>query len=75
MKTLLAVINLLKTYPAVSGGLVTIAVAVLAHYNFHVTATQIVELVSFTAALSAVVVHNSVTPNVKLVAIEAKETK
>jgi hypothetical protein len=75
MKTFLAIVNLLKTYPAISGGLVTIAVAILANYNFHVSPSQVVEYVSFAAALSAVVVHNSVTPNVKLASVEAKESK
>ena len=74
MKTFLAIVNLLKTYPAISAGLVNIAVALLAHYSFHVSATQIVELVSFTSALAAVVVHNSVTPNVRVATTtEAKE--
>lgn len=82
LKLFVAVVNLLKTYPAISAGLVNIGVALGAHFGLKVSASQLVEIVSFTAALSAVVVHASVVPlkkiqspklNVVEVPIEAKD--
>ena len=74
LKLVVSVVNLLKLYPAVSAGLVNIAVICLAHFGFKASASQIVEIVSFTVALSALVVHNSVTPVAKINQ-EAKEVK
>jgi anti-sigma factor RsiW len=54
--------GLLLRYPAVSAALANIAVVMAATFGFHLTADQVVTTVSFTAALTGVLVHAGVIP-------------
>ena len=57
--------GVLVKYPAISAGLANIAVAVGAKFGLHLTADQLVAAVSFTAAITAVLVHAGVIPMAK----------
>ena len=60
-----ALYRTVRRYPALSSGIVSAAVALLARLGFHVTADQLVAIVAPLAALLAAAVHATVTPTVK----------
>ncbi len=61
-----ATVQVLKTYPALSLMLINIAILLLAHFGLHVTPSQLTEIAVVAASIVGIVVHNSVTPNVKV---------
>ena len=54
--------KVLVKYPAIAAGLANIVVVAAATFGFHLTSDQVVTAVSFTAAVTAVLVHAGVTP-------------
>ena len=59
------VYKLLVKYPAVAGGLANVAVAMAATFGFKLSADQIVTVVSFTAGVTALLIHANVLPMYK----------
>jgi hypothetical protein len=54
--------RLLVKYPAVAAGLANIAVVMAATFGFKLSADQVVTAVSFTAGVTALLVHAGVIP-------------
>jgi hypothetical protein len=54
--------HVLAKYPSIAAGLANIVVVMAATFGFHLTANQVVTVVSFTAAVTAVLVHAGVIP-------------
>ena len=61
-----AVVLALRTYPAVSMMIMNIVILLMAHFGLHVTPSQLTEIAVVAAGFVGVVVHNAVTPNVKV---------
>lgn len=61
-----AIAGVLRRYPAAASGLLTVAVALLARLGYHVTADQLTAIVVPLVALTAAIVHATVTPTAKL---------
>lgn len=61
-KVLDIISGLIRNYPAISMALANIAVVVLAKYGLHVTATELVAIVTAMVSMTGLYVHQNVTP-------------
>ena len=61
-KILDSISGLVRQFPALTGGLVSVAIALLARFGLHVSATVLTEIVSVVAVITAAVVHQNVSP-------------
>lgn len=61
-KILDAISGFVRHNPALTGGLVNVAVALLARFGLHVSATVLAEIASVLAVITAGVVHQNVSP-------------
>jgi hypothetical protein len=66
LNALKAIVNTVRTYPAAYAGLLNIAVAMAAHFGFHVNSLQLVYVVTVATAVLAAVVHSLVMPTIKV---------
>jgi len=58
--------NIMKTEPAMIGGLVQYGIVLLTLFNLNMTNTQSAALIGFSTLLFAILTRQSVTPNVKV---------
>ena len=65
MKALVAIKNLLKTYPALSAALVNFGVFAAGYFGLHITADQLVAAVGVLDVLFGLIVHSNVIPVAK----------
>jgi len=66
-----AIWGIITRYPAVSAGLVNIAVVVATRFGLHLTADQVVEVAGAAAAILGVLVHMGVIPVTKVANVKA----
>jgi hypothetical protein len=55
-----------RTYPALLLAALNIGVVVAAHFGYHVTTDQLASIAVTASAFVGVIVHNAVTPNVRV---------
>ena len=65
MAVIVAVKNLLKTYPAISAALINFGVFAAGYFGLHITADQLVAAVGVLDVLFGVIVHSNVIPVAK----------
>jgi hypothetical protein len=66
MAKLTALVNVLRTYPAISAALVNFGVIAAAHFGIHATGAQLVADVGALDVLFGIIVHSNVVPLAKV---------